>query len=118
MCSEKQNDFYVAATGYSEAAFLEKDKKKSFELLQNASNYYKMHGTTNAAHKAQRQFAQKLLDLEGYEEMGLKIYEQIFEDLFIEDNYVYNSDAVNEYLGTLVRMKKFPEAIKIKRKFN
>ena len=33
-CSEKINEFYGAAEGLAEAAFFEKDKRKSFELLK------------------------------------------------------------------------------------
>ena len=42
LCSDKINELYGVADGLIKAAFCERDKKKSFKLLQDALNFYKI----------------------------------------------------------------------------
>jgi len=50
-------------------------------------------------------------------ELGLMLYEKIFNDLFQEDNYMYNPEVTSEYVTLLVEEKEFFRAIRAKKKF-
>ena len=75
-CSEKQNEFYGAAEGLAEAAFLEPNKQLSKEYLLKAQNYYKIQGVSQKGQADLKKFAQKLLDNGGDEQvqLALEIY--------------------------------------------
>ncbi len=60
-------------------------------------NFYKIHGAANKGQSSMKTFARKLLESDDKRDMGFKIYEQIYEEVFEGDNYMYNPDIVSEY---------------------
>ncbi len=61
-CHEKMNEYYGAANGLSEAAFLVKDKKLSMEYLNQASDFYKIQGSSQSGMQNLKKFASNLIE--------------------------------------------------------
>ncbi|CDW78605.1 gamma-soluble nsf attachment protein [Stylonychia lemnae] len=118
-CSEKINEFYGAAEGLAEAALFEKDKRKSFELLKQAQNFFKIQGAANQGTNFLKKFGQKLIESDDPESQNfaLDIYETLFEEAFEGDNFVWNPDVVTDYVQILMKMQKYERAIAAKKRF-
>ena len=116
MCSEKINENFGAAEGLMEAAFLEKDKRKSLDYLHLAQNYYKIQGSSNKGQESLKKFAQKMLDSEDPEaqQFALNIFQKLFEEVFEGDNFLWNPDIVNEYIQLLMKHQEYSRVIEAK----
>lgn len=47
----------------------------------------------------------------------MDIYQSLFEEVFEDDNYAWNPDIVNQYIGLLIKRRQFKRAIEAKYKF-
>lgn len=62
--------------------------------------------------------AQALVEKETPEadEEALRIYDKLFELVFVEDNYAFNNDIIDSYYKLQIKLQKFPEAIRTKKR--
>jgi Soluble NSF attachment protein, SNAP len=98
-CSEQSNELLGAAEGLNEAAFLTDDRKKSLQWLAEADTFYKIAGQNERGLTQMKKVAQDLLDKETPEadQEALKIFKNLFEMVFTNDNYLFNADIIDTY---------------------
>lgn len=126
--SEKTDSLSSAADGYTQAAFLEDDFKKSEQLLKKAQQLYMIEGKGERGLMNLKKYVQQQLDV--YEDLSpskqsqqtltriSNLYKSLYHQVFAtEDNFLFNQDLIDTYLNFLVGKDLFFEAIEARQTF-
>ena len=116
--SESSNELLGAAEGLNEAAFLTDDRKQALKWLQQADEFYKIQGQSERGLTQMKRLAQQLLDKDTPEAdaEALKLYSLLFEQVFQNDNYLFNSDIIDTFYKLQLKQGKLLDAIGTKRR--
>jgi gamma-soluble NSF attachment protein len=122
-CNLKINDLYGAASAYEKMAQISFSQTNSAEralaLLQKASNLLKVAGVTHKAQKMIWDFGKSLKKhsstVPSPDDASLtlqrEVYKSLFSEIFSEENYLYGSDLIGEYISILIDSEMYKEAI-------
>ena len=127
--SDKMDSRGCAADGFTQAAFLEKNYKQQLQLLKMAEEQYLIDGQGDRALTNFKEFAK--MQLEQYEnnlDNGIEDKElftnlaQLFKSLHskvyeTEDNFIFNSDMIDQYMNMLGKYDMYHEAIQARQQF-
>jgi len=104
----------AAADAYQKVGFLtlnfKKDPQAAYQCLTKAVNLFKIHGNTLKAQEMLKKLGKRCFD-QGYEELGVRIYQDILDEVFEGENYGTGAEVITEYVNFLIDKGKFPEAI-------
>ena len=112
-------DLYLAGVSYEKAAkylyATTNDTMKTLALIKKSSEMYCINGTSSKGQAALRQFARDCVKEPDKIPLAIEIYGSLFTDLFTDENYLYGSDLIEEYITLLLNENKYSAVVDVEK---